>query len=149
MYVLYFTVFTGVESVPPGMSDLGVMIIIGFWYAMQREGKEESEEASSPYVRESTLHGDAVPSLTRPHNGMKSAVMGYLPHYLLLWEQPELLIDLFPMMRMRRRILGESLPMLRRCRMASREDATKPCTHPKMKGTDPEETMIYLKAQSN
>ena len=33
MYVLYFTVFTGVESVPPGTSDLGVTIIIGFWYA--------------------------------------------------------------------------------------------------------------------
>ena len=30
MYVLYFTIFTGVESVPPGTSDLGVMIKIGF-----------------------------------------------------------------------------------------------------------------------
>ena len=30
MYILYFTVFTGIESVPPGMSDLGVTIIIGF-----------------------------------------------------------------------------------------------------------------------
>ena len=80
---------------------------------------------------------------------MKLAVMGYLPHYLLLWEQPELLIDLFPTMCAKTCILGESLPMLRRCGMASREDTTKPCAHPKMKGTDPEETMIYLQAQSN
>ena len=47
MYVLYFTIFTGIESIPPGMSDLGVMIMIGFWYAMQREGKEKSKEESS------------------------------------------------------------------------------------------------------
>ena len=98
MYVLYFTIFTGVESVPSGMSDLGVTIIIGFWYVMQHEGKEESEEALSPDMHESTLHGDAVPSLMRPYNGTKLAVLGYLPHYLLLWEQPELLIDLFPTM---------------------------------------------------
>ena len=103
MYVLYFTIFTGIESVMPGMSDLGVMIIIGFWYVMQRDGKEESEEVSSPDVHKSTLHGDMVPSLTRPHNGMKTVVMGYLPHYLLLWEWPELLIDLFPMMRAKTR----------------------------------------------
>ena len=32
MSVLYFTVFTGVESIPPCMSDLGVMIQIGFRY---------------------------------------------------------------------------------------------------------------------
>ena len=31
---------------------------------MQRKGKEESEEASSPDVHESTLCGDAVSSLT-------------------------------------------------------------------------------------
>ena len=30
MYVLYFTIFTGVESVLPGTSDLGVTIIVGF-----------------------------------------------------------------------------------------------------------------------
>ena len=65
---------------------------------MQHEGREESEEASSPDVHESTLHGDVVRSLTRPYNGMKLAVTGCSPHYLLLWEWPELLIDLFPMM---------------------------------------------------
>ena len=39
--------------------------------------------------------------------------------------------------------------MLTRCGVASKEDASRPDTHPKSKGTDPEETMIYLKAQSN
>ena len=43
----------------------------------------------------------------------------------------------------------ESLPMLRRCGRASREDALRPSAHPKTKGTDPEEIMIYLQAQSN
>ena len=86
MYVLYFTVFTGVESILPGTSDLGVTIIIRFWYAMQPEGKERCEEVSSPDVHKSTLRGDMVPSLMRPHNGMKTMVTGYLPHYLLLWE---------------------------------------------------------------
>ena len=86
MYVLYFTVFTGVESIPPGMSDLGVTIMIGFGYTMQREGKEESKEASFPDVHESTLHGDVVPSLTRLYIGTKLVVTGCLPHYLLLWE---------------------------------------------------------------
>ena len=42
------------------MSNLGVMIMIGFWYVMQHEGKEEL----LPDMHESTLHGDAVPSLT-------------------------------------------------------------------------------------
>ena len=42
---------------------------------MQHEEKEESEEASSPDVHESTLHGDVVSSMT-----------GCLLHYLLLWE---------------------------------------------------------------
>ena len=74
-----------VESVLPGTSDLGVTIIIGFWYRMQREGREESEEALSPDVRESTLQGDMVPSQMQPYNGMKLTVTGYLPHYLLLW----------------------------------------------------------------
>ena len=98
MYVLYFTIFTGIESVLPGTSNLGVMIIIGFWYAMQHGGREESEEVSSPDVHESTLCGDTVQSLTRPYNGMKSVVTGGSPHHLLLWERPELLIDLFPTM---------------------------------------------------
>ena len=31
LYVLYFTVFTGIESIPPSMSDLGVTIIIVYW----------------------------------------------------------------------------------------------------------------------
>ena len=65
---------------------------------MQREGREESEEASSPDMHESTLCGDMVQSLMQPYNGMKSVVTGCSPRYLLLWEWPEL-IDLFPMMR--------------------------------------------------
>ena len=98
MYVFYFTVFTGIESILPGTSDLGVTIKIGFWYMMQHKGKGESKQVSSPDVYESTLHGDAVSSLMRPYNGTKLAVMGCLPHCLQLWEQPKLLIALFPTM---------------------------------------------------
>ena len=86
MNVLYFTIFTGVESVPPGTSDLGVTVKIGFCYMMQHEGKGKFKEVLFPDVHESTLRGDAVSSLTRPFNGMKLAVMGSLPHYLLLGE---------------------------------------------------------------
>ena len=64
MYILYFTVFTGMESVLPGMSNLGVTIMKGFWYTMQRGGKEKSKEESFPDRHESTLRGDAVSSLT-------------------------------------------------------------------------------------
>ena len=63
MYLLYFTIFTGIESIPPGTSDLGVIIMIGFWYAMQHEGKESKEELL-PDMYESTLCGDAVSSQT-------------------------------------------------------------------------------------
>ena len=77
-FVLYFTIFTGIESIPPGTSDLGVTIQIGFGYAMQHEG-EESNEVSFPDVHENMLRSDAVPSL--------------------LGERSELLIALFPMMR--------------------------------------------------
>ena len=51
---------------------------------MQREGKEQSEERSSPEVHESMPHSDAVRSLTWAYNSMKSAVTGYPPHYLML-----------------------------------------------------------------
>ena len=63
MYVLYFTIFTGVESILPGTSNLGVMIIIAFRYMMQCTEGEGYEEVSPPDVRESTLYGYAVPSL--------------------------------------------------------------------------------------
>ena len=43
MSVLYFTIFTGVESVPPCMSDLGVTIQIGFRYAQHWEDGEFKE----------------------------------------------------------------------------------------------------------
>ena len=46
------------------------------------------------------------------------------------------------------RVLGNSLPMLRRRIVASQEDALRPDAHPKPKGTDSKE-IIYLKAQSN
>ena len=62
--ILLHHAFTGVESVLPGTSNLGVIIMIGFWYAMQREGKEKSKEESFPDMYESTLCGDAVSSLT-------------------------------------------------------------------------------------
>ena len=70
---------------------------------MQREGKGKYKEVSFPEVHDSTLRCDAVSSLMWPFNGTKSAVMGCLPHYLLLWERPELLIALFPMMRVNTR----------------------------------------------
>ena len=63
MYVLYFTIFTGIESVLPGTSDLGVIIMKGFWYTMQCGGKEKSKEESFPDRHESTLRVDAVSSL--------------------------------------------------------------------------------------
>ena len=73
MDVLYFTIFTGIESVPPGTSNLGVTIMVGFGYTMQRKGKEEFKEALFPDMDDSTLCGDAVPSLTQLYIGMESA----------------------------------------------------------------------------
>ena len=51
---------------------------------MQREGKEESEERSSPEVHENMPHSDAVRFLTQAYDSTKSAVTGYPPHYLML-----------------------------------------------------------------
>ena len=53
---------------------------------MQGEGREESEEMSSPDMRESMPHGDVAQILTQAYNSTKSAVMGCLPHYLMLGE---------------------------------------------------------------
>ena len=97
MNVLYFTIFAGIESIPPGTSDLGVTIKIGFCDAMQRERKGKFKEVLFPDVHESALHGDAVSIMTQSLSGTKSAVTGCLPHYFLLGGQPELLIALFPM----------------------------------------------------
>ena len=47
MSVLYFTVFAGVESIPPRTSDLGVTIQIGFRY-MQHGGDGEFKEVFLP-----------------------------------------------------------------------------------------------------
>ena len=59
MSVLYFTVFTGVESVLPCTSDLGVTIQIGL--DTRNIGKmESSRKFYSPHMQESALHGDAV-----------------------------------------------------------------------------------------
>ena len=80
MNILYFTIFTGIESIPPGTSNLGVMIQIRFRYTMQHEERGEFQEVLFPGMHESTLRGDAVSSLMRPFNGTKSAVMGCLPH---------------------------------------------------------------------
>ena len=93
---------------------------------MQHGGEEYNEE-SFPDMQENTLRSDAVPNL--------------------LGEQSEPLIALFPMKHANTH-LGDSLPMLRRCREASQEDALRPDAHPKPKGIDSKET-IYLKAQSN
>ena len=57
---MYFTVFTGIESIPPGMSDLGVIISIELSYAMWHEGRRGSEEVSSPDMHEGMPHGDAA-----------------------------------------------------------------------------------------
>ena len=57
---MYFTVFTGVESVPPGMSDLGVIISKELLYAMRCEGGKGSEEVSSPDVCEGMLCGNVA-----------------------------------------------------------------------------------------
>ena len=59
MSVLYFTVFAGVESIPPCTSDLGVTIQIGFRY-VQHGGDGEFKEVFLPNVQESALHGDMV-----------------------------------------------------------------------------------------
>ena len=97
MSVLYFTVFTGIESILPCMSDLGVTIQIGFRYA-QHGGDGEFKEVFLPNVQESTLRGDVVPKLTQSFSGTKSAGTGCFPHYFLHKEQPEP-IALFPMVR--------------------------------------------------
>ena len=47
MSVLYFTVFAGMESVPPHTSNLGVTIQIGFRYA-QHGGDGEFKEVFLP-----------------------------------------------------------------------------------------------------
>ena len=95
--LLYFTLFTGIESILPGMSDLGVMINIKFEYTMQREGKEEPEDMSSPQVHESMPCSDAVWFLTQPYNSMKSAVRGCALYCLMLGKQPRLPVVLLPM----------------------------------------------------
>ena len=44
-------------------------------------------------------------------------------------------------------VLGDSLPMLRRRRVASQEDASRPDAHPKPKGTDSKETLLKSTVQ--
>ena len=97
MSVLYFTIFTGVESILPYTSDLGVMIQKGFRYT-QHGGDGKFKEVFLPYVQESILHGDTVLKLTRSFSGMKSAGTGCFPHYFLCKGQPEP-IALFLMVR--------------------------------------------------
>ena len=47
MSVLYFTVFAGMESIPPRTSNLGVTIQIGFRY-VQHGGDGEFKEVFLP-----------------------------------------------------------------------------------------------------
>ena len=112
-----------------------------------REGRS-LKKCLSPDVHESTLRGDVVQSLTRPYNGMKSAVMGGSLHPLLLWEWPELLIDLFPMMRVNTRFRQGPCLCWGGTEATSREDASRPSAHPNMKGTDQEEIMISFTSNS-
>ena len=97
MSVLYFTVFAGMESVPPRTSDLGVTIQIGFRYA-QHGGDGEFKEVFLLNVQEGTLRGDAVLKLTRSFSGMKLAGTGCFSHNFLRKEQSEP-IALSPMVR--------------------------------------------------
>ena len=57
---MYFTVFTGIESILPGTSDLGVIISIKLSYAMRHEGRREYWEVLSPDVHEGMSRGDAA-----------------------------------------------------------------------------------------
>ena len=75
-------------------------------------------------------------------------MMGCSLHYLLLWERPELLIALFPMMCANthfRRVPA----YVEEVQSGFKRGCIKAQCHPNTKGTEPEETMIYLKAQSN
>ena len=95
--VLYFTIFVGIESIPPCTSDLGVTIQIGFRYAQHGEDAE-FKEVFLPNMQESALCGDAVLNLMRSFSGTESAGTGCFPHYFPCKGQPEP-IALFPMVR--------------------------------------------------
>ena len=59
-------------------------------------GKGEVQGSVVPWrVWKYTAWWCSAKSDVQPYNGKKSAVMGCLPHCLLLWERPELLIALF------------------------------------------------------
>ena len=88
MSVLHFTVFAGIESIPPCMSDLGVTIQIGFRYA-QHGGDGEFKEVFLLNVQESVLCGNAVLKWMQSFSGTKSAGTGCFPHYFLRKGQPE------------------------------------------------------------
>ena len=60
MSVLYFTIFTGIESVPPCTSDLGVTIQIGFRYAQHWENGECKEVFLPSHAGERTVWGRGV-----------------------------------------------------------------------------------------
>ena len=97
MSVLYFTVFTGVESVPPCMSDLGVMIQIGL--DTHNAGKMEfSRKCFSLDMQESALRGDTVFNWMQSFSETKAAGMGCFPHNFPCKEPPEP-TALFPMVR--------------------------------------------------
>ena len=122
--VLYFTVFTGVEFVPPGTSNLGVTIQIVFSYAMQHRGKE-SNEISFPKVQENTLRSDAV--LCLPFEQSK-------PFALF----PTMCVDMH---------LRRFPAYVEEMQSGSQEDASRPDAHPKSKGNILK--INYLQSQSN
>ena len=55
---LYFTVFTGIESIPPGTSNLGVMINIKLNMLCSMKGKKNLGKCCLPEIGEGMPHGD-------------------------------------------------------------------------------------------
>ena len=97
MSVLYFTVFTGIESVPPCMSDLGVTIQIGL--DTRNIGKMDPlRKFYSPHMQGSALRSDAVFRWMQSFSGTRAAGLGCFPHGSPCRESLEP-ITLFPMVR--------------------------------------------------
>ena len=85
---MYFTIFTGIESILLGTSDLGVIVSIELSYAMQHKGRRESGEVLHPLTCVRSMpHGDAAQILM--HDLTKAwnrRLLECSPHYLMLRE---------------------------------------------------------------
>ena len=139
-------VFTGVESVPPCTSDLGVTIQIAFRY-VQHGGDGEFKEVFLPnHAGERTVWWRGVKIdviLQWSEIGRNRMFPLLLPAQRTTWTNYP-----FPPWCVHAHFLGESLPMLWKREVASIQDALRPTAHPITEGTKPQETTIYLKAQS-